>query len=366
MFSDVLVKRLQKNREQGLWRNLSVDKRETDFSSNDYLGHARSLELHKKIVDNIRKYPVGSTGSRLLTGNSDLALDLERYLADFFNSKEALLFNSGLDLNIGLLSCLGREDDVLIMDELAHASLKAGAKLSKSKRLFFRHNDIEHLEKRLESNAGKNIFVVVESVYSMDGDLAPLAELVDICEKYSAELIVDEAHSAGVLGPMGKGLVCQLGLEEKVLARIHTFGKAFGVHGAVCLGKKELRDYLINFCHTFIYTTAAAPHSLVAIWQSLEFLKQNPKNLEKLQNNIQLFNDELGFKDHRSSIYSFVVGDGQKAKKYSSDLGGLGMAINSILSPTVQQGTERLRVCLHAYNTEYEIKTLAQFLRERL
>ncbi len=213
---------LQKREEQGLLRKLSIIDKRIDFTSNDYLGFARSPELfemiEKIIIQSERR--VGSGGSRLLSGNSNEAEELERYLAMFHNAPAALLFNSGYDANIGLLSSVAKKSDIILYDELVHASIHDGMRLSKADSFPFRHNDLSHLEERFNNSSG-NIFVAVESIYSMDGDMAPLKEISDLCKKHNANLIVDEAHATGVFG---KGLVQNFKLEEDVFARVHTFG----------------------------------------------------------------------------------------------------------------------------------------------
>ena len=221
---DLVQKKLLERLDQGIIRDLPQTKEGADFYSNNYLGHANSLDLKETVNAAMVDYPLGSTGSRLLSGNSKLVMDLEEELAIRFNAPSALLFNSGFDLNVGLLSTIPQEEDIILLDQNIHASLKMGAKLSHASRNYFRHNDLEHLKDRLKFYRGKlgakkNIFVVVESVYSMDGDIAPLIGMSELAEKYGAYLIVDEAHGAGVFGPKGRGFVSDLGLENQVCAR---------------------------------------------------------------------------------------------------------------------------------------------------
>ena len=270
-----LSERLAVYQQAGLLRQLRTADEFVDFCSNDYLGFARSTVLRQAIQqadlrsDNSR---TGATGSRLLAGQSALADEVEQELAQFYQTESALIFNSGYDANIGLLSCLPKAGDTLLTDELIHASMIDGARLSYATRHRFKHNDLADLTTKLQqaTQLGGQIFVAVESVYSMDGDMAPLTDLVDICEKYGAALLVDEAHATGVYGSGpsgqgGEGLVVALGLQDRVFARVHTFGKALGVHGATIVGPAVLRQYLINFARPFIYTTALPPHSLLAM-----------------------------------------------------------------------------------------------------
>ena len=192
-------------------------------------------------------------------------------LADFHKAESGLIFNSGYDANLGLFSCIAKKEDTLICDELIHASIIDGCRLSYANRFRFAHNDVEDLEDKLRRSKG-NIFVAVESVYSMDGDMAPLKEIAAVCKKYNASLIVDEAHATGLFGDQGRGLVSQHGLEQEVFARVHTFGKALGCHGAVILGSETLRNYLVNFARSFIFTTALPVHSLIAVKCAYEML----------------------------------------------------------------------------------------------
>jgi 8-amino-7-oxononanoate synthase len=362
---DSLRKRLQERKEKGNLRSLALSKGMADFFSNDYLGLARSKELSENInSEYFRQHGNlnGSTGSRLLSGNSEYIVELEKYLAELFKAESALLFNSGYNANLSLLSAIPQKNDTIIYDELIHASLKDGARLSFAKRFSFSHNDLADLEAKIKNGSGQ-IFVVIESVYSMDGDFTPLKEMVELCEKYNAALIVDEAHSTGIWGEKGNGLLCILKLEKRVFARIHTFGKAMGVHGACICGSKELTDFLINFARPFIYTTALPLHALISIKQSFEFLSKNIPLQEGIKKNISLFKSGLksvGGKlvESESPIQVIKIGGNEETKTIAASIRQKGFDVRPILSPTVKEGEERLRVCLHTYNTEKEIQDL--------
>ncbi|MDC0254036.1 pyridoxal phosphate-dependent aminotransferase family protein [Bacteriovoracales bacterium] len=360
---------LHKRREEGVLRKLRpiINPSESDFFSNDYLGHAHSNILKEKIENKIKyTQKSGSTGSRLLSGNSLLAESLEKEIAVYFKAPAALLFNSGYDLNMGLLPAISNDQDIILIDQNAHASLKNGAKLSNAKTYFFRHNNLEHLQKRLENSSekGRHIFVITESVFSMDGDLAPLEEQAELCQNFGAHLIVDEAHGAGVLGEEGKGLTYKNTLREKVFARIITFGKAFGVHGAALLGTDLLKQFLVNFCHSFIYTTALPEHSLFSIRESLYFHKDNSRNRANLKKNIDLFSELTGLEEAwLSPIFTLFAKENKKLREISDDLKKERFAILPIFSPTVQKGSERLRICLHSFNKSNEITRLADKLK---
>lgn len=336
-----------------------------DFSSNDYLSFARSLPLRERILQNMAQMDfVGASGSRLLTGNMPLAEDVEKEIAEFFAFPKSLIFPCGFTLNCGLLASLTEERDCIIMDENVHASLKNGLKLASAPGYFFRHNDLNQLEARLikQSSKKQNIFVVIEALYSMDGDTPKVEEILQLCERYGARLIVDEAHSVGAMGDKGRGLFNN---HERIFAKVITFGKAFGYHGAALLGSAELMDYLTNFCHSFIYTTGLSSFSLVAMRESLRLYQEDPKPYLQLHDNIKLFNKELAIQ-HHAPIYSFPFTDLPKMREAASTLQKQGFGILPIYSPTVRKGMERLRVSIHAHNTEWEIKNCASELRRFL
>jgi 8-amino-7-oxononanoate synthase len=362
---DSLRKKLQDRKEQGNYRSLMLGKGLTDFFSNDYLGLARSRELSDSV--NLEYHSMqgnlnGSTGSRLLSGNHEYFIELESYLAKLFKAENALLFNSGYNANLSILSAVPQKNDTIIYDELIHASLKDGARLSFAKRFSFSHNDLADLETKMQRASGQ-IFVVIESVYSMDGDRAPLREIASLCERYEAALIVDEAHSTGLWGKSGNGLVCELGLEKKVFARVYTFGKAMGVHGACICGSRDLIDFLINFARPFIYTTALPLHALLSIKQAFLFLANNIHLQEKIRNNIALFKSglhgpEVNLIESLSPIQAIKIGGNQRSRSAAVAIREKGFDVRPILSPTVKKGEERLRICLHTYNTEKEIRDL--------
>lgn len=368
-----LEKSLARRQETNSFRSLKIETPGVDFSSNDYLGFARNQELAARIASRSSAQSVanGAGGSRLITGNSAQAEALEAQLACFFKAEASLLFGSGYMANLGLLSSVPQKGDTILYDELAHASLKDGARLSMARRYSFKHNDPDSLRKRLRMAEGQ-VFVVVESIYSMDGDQAPLETLALLCREAGAALIVDEAHSTGIYGE-GSGLVCALGLEQEVFARIHTFGKAMGSHAACIAGDKLLRSFLINFARTFIYTTALPPHTLLSLQAAMAYLQENVHLLQCLQENITLFNRlktkellprlaEEQLLESSSPIQGVVLPGNERVKEVAGRLQQKGYDVRPILSPTVAEGKERLRICLHTFNTEEEIKGLVHAL----
>lgn len=364
--------RLSDRQQSGSYRTLKPENKLVDFCSNDYLGFARSPFFKSKIDKEISNNSNlnGSTGSRLISGNLAYTETLEKEIAFLFNSEAALLFNSGYDANVGLLSSLPQRGDTIITDELIHASVIDGARLSHANRYTFKHNDLAGLEGKLQ-NAKGTIYVVVESVYSMDGDTPPLAEILLLTEKYNANLIVDEAHAVGLYQT---GIVTQLGLQDRVFARTVTFGKALGCHGAVILGSNLLREYLINFARSFIYTTAAPFHQLACIKVSCSFLPGSAEQIAALRHNIDLFKQTLKISaensylliDSNSSIQCILLKSNQKAIETASHLQNDGFDIRAIMSPTVPQGSERIRICIHSFNTADQIIQLTNKINNLL
>lgn len=364
-----LESKLKERTTNGLLRKLTNTSLPFDFSSNDYLGFAKSSTLKTLIktqLEAITNSINGSGGSRLLSGNHPYTEQTEQFIADFHQAQSGLIFNSGYDANVGLLSSIPQRGDTTITDELIHASLIDGARLSYAERFRFKHNDLVDLEQKLKNAKGIK-YVVVESVYSMDGDTAPLTEISKLCDEYGANLIVDEAHATGIFGEKGKGLVVQLNLQSKVFARIVTFGKAIGTHGAVILGSENLRNYLINFARSFIYTTAAPIHSIVAVNCAYQML--NAGNFEQqISEKIELYNSlikaiDLPIISSNSAIQTILFYNNDDARHAAQQLQNKGFDVKAILSPTVAIGKERLRICLHTYNTDQEIEDLVNELK---
>jgi len=355
----------------GNLRKLSTVRAQVDFFSNDYLGLA-TTEVLERLMGPLEKgiHGTGSTGSRLLSGNSTHAEELEQAIATFHSAEAALIFNSGYDANIGLLSSIAGRDTTILSDELCHASLIDGIRLSISNRKYkFRHNDLDDLGTKLSKYSGQgNTIVVVESVYSMDGDEAPLENLVRLCEKYNAQIIVDEAHATGVIGSRGEGAVCAAGLQDKVFARVHTFGKALGCHGAAVVGSSLLKQYLINFARTFIYTTALPAHAVLAASTAYLYLSSDGFTNEPLHQLIVYFRGRINssgdkvWKDSYTAIQALVVGDNDRCKQLALRIQQAGLQVNPILHPTVPLGMERLRICLHTFNNKEQVDLLFDIL----
>ncbi|MCG2612188.1 8-amino-7-oxononanoate synthase [Flavobacterium sp. SM15] len=367
-FPKALSQKLEQRSEAHSLRKLPESTALIDFSSNDYLGFARSAELfeatHDLLIERNLKIN-GATGSRLLSGNHSLYKEAEVFIAEFHHAESALVFNSGYDANVGFFSSVPQRGDVILYDELIHASIRDGMQLSNAKNYKFQHNDFEDLQRlllRFKDEAAE-IYVVTESVFSMDGDSPNLEELTALTEKYKAYLVIDEAHALGVFGENGEGLTQSMQLHNKVFARIMTFGKGLGCHGAAVLGSSELKSYLVNFSRSFIYTTGLSPHSLATILAAYGLLSAD--KVRALRENVVHFNQEknrLGlqpmFVYSKSAIHSAIVPGNEKVKAMAQQLQAKGFDVKAILSPTVPQGQERLRFCLHSYNSKEEISAV--------
>ena len=405
---------LDRRRTHSTLRNLTLPQPDQiDFSSNDFLSLSTSPLLKSAYLDELQKasLPLGSGGSRLLDGNSAYAEELEHEIAAFHGAETGLLFNSGFDANTGFFSSVPQRGDVIVYDELVHASVHDGMKLSRAgSTMSFQHNCVADLRRVLlelrDSHVGVQegvavVFVAVESIYSMDGDVAPLQDIVDAAEDIlgsnRAYIVVDEAHSTGVLGPQGRGLVSHLGLEKRIFARLHTFGKALSANGgkyridpfsqhhrtlnttaAIILGSSTLRHYLVNYARPLIYTTFLSYPSLALIRASYSLLQSGQS--ESLQAHLHLLTQTLYakledlWKTHThvrrwlripsvcpsSPVFSVQL---VNPKVLASYLQQQGMMVSAVVPPTVPPGTERVRICLHAGNTVDEVEKLVLALR---
>ncbi|MDG1476081.1 MAG: 8-amino-7-oxononanoate synthase [Vicingaceae bacterium] len=357
-----IKEKLEQRKSENALRELKVNENLVDFCSNDYLGFASEKEIH--FQEKLNLY--GATGSRLISGNNKVTEGVEDFLATYYKAESALIFNSGYNANIGVFSSLPQRGDTIIYDELIHASIRDGIRLSNANSFSFKHNDINSLKEKIKNSKGQ-VWIAVESIYSMDGDEAPLEELVEIAKKYDAALIVDEAHACGVFGEKGEGLVVEHGLENDVFARIVTFGKAFGAHGAVVLGNKLLRDYLINYSRAFIYTTALPLPSVLAMKKAHNFLENNLERIDVLKNLISYFkekiiNNQYQIINSNSAIQCIIVPGNNEIRQLAEKIQNNGFDVRPILSPTVPKGQERLRICIHAFNTEEQIDGLLKVI----
>jgi 8-amino-7-oxononanoate synthase len=357
-----------RKKDQALRSLLPADESMIDFCSNDYLGFTRSPVLLEKVeTEWLRlkslgeKQLLGAGGSRLLAGDSVYAHELENELAVFYGSESGLLFNSGYAANTGILASVPQRGDTILYDELVHASMRDGIRLSHATAWSFAHNDLDHLEALLRKAQGR-IFVAVEAFYSMDGDEVPLTELVGLCEKYQAAIILDEAHSNGLYGEHGEGIAFGQKLHSRIFARILTFGKAAGSHGAFVAGSALLREYLINFARPFIYSTALPLHDLAVIRESVRLFPAAIQERAHIFDLANFFRSKIENKHlllpALGPIQALVIPGNDSVRSIAQKCRAEKLDVRPVLSPTVGQGKERLRIILHAYNTKSEVEKL--------
>ena len=379
---ELIGKFLKERKEQGLLRELKIISSRSqgkikfkgrtffDFSSNDYLGlsdHPYLIEESKKAT---QKFGVSSSSSRLLSGNLDLHRQLEENTAKFKHKEAAIVFNSGYQANLGIISSLYKQGDCIFADRLIHASLIDGILLSGAKNFRFQHNDTSHLESLLkkERKKFKNCLIITESIFSMDGDKAPLEELVSLKKKYNAQLFVDEAHATGIFGRNGAGLVEELDLEKEVDLIMGTFSKALGGFGAYLATSKKIVNYLVNTCRSFIYSTALPPGVIAANLASIKLLKDEPVRRIQLLENAAYFRKKLqdqGFIiKGESQIVPLIIGENTPALKCAKSLQGKGYWVLAIRPPTVPVGQARLRFSLNFYQQREILDSLINELKK--
>lgn len=352
-----LQKRLHQLQEAGRFRQLRQTGISTiDFTSNDYLGLGRANSTMPGSV-----ILSGSGGSRLLGGNTAHHEAVESFAAEWLEADTALLYNSGYDANIGVLSCIPAKGDTILYDSRCHASLKDGIRLSQASRFPFR--DVTELKKKLSAISGQ-VYIVTEALFSMDGDWCPIEEMVQLSRnRPDTRIILDESHSTGIIGPEGKGLAAARGVIPDIFIRIHTFGKACGISGAVVLGSADTRDYLINFSRTFIYTTAMPGGYAETILHHLQQTRDAESAREQLWENVHYWEQVSGH-PAPSPILPWIIPGNEACRQKAEELRQSGFEVRAILSPTVPEGGERLRIILHVFNTREEIEKLVTALKQ--
>ncbi|MEE9567834.1 MAG: 8-amino-7-oxononanoate synthase [Candidatus Binatia bacterium] len=374
MFTKLIAAELQEIKRQGLYRQLRhvegeqgptifLDGQEVlNLSSNNYLGLANHPTIRAAAKEAIDRYACGSGASRLISGNMTLHLELEESIAKLKGAEAALVFNSGFQANIGLLSTLVGEGDVIFSDALNHASIIDGCRLSRAETLIYPHCDLDRLEsdlRRTQKNSKK--LIVTETVFSMDGDIAPVREIADLAARYGAVVMVDEAHATGVFGPNGGGIVEEMGLGGQVLIQMGTLGKALGGFGAYVAGSRNLRDLLINRCRSFIFTTSLPPVVIAMAKAAIDIIKKEPQRRRALRDNSQTLREGLermGFPLGRSGsqILSLMVGDSAKCMILAERLLQNGVFAQGIRPPSVPPGTSRLRIVPMATHTREQME----------
>jgi 8-amino-7-oxononanoate synthase len=347
---------LKEHQTRNTFRRLSRSDDRIDFASNVYLGFAKSDEIRGILIHELEKgCPLGATGSRLLSGNTSYHERVENYLAEKFRAPSALLFSSGFSANLAVMTALGSVDAEFYSDELNHASLIDGLRLTRSRRFVYQHGDVDQLEQLLSASASRFKVIVTESVFSMDGDLAPLEELLRLARKHQAWLVIDEAHATGVFGSTGLGRLEDLPTSDVSLVTLHTAGKALGGQGAFVLSDPDFRELMINRSRSFIYSTALAPLSALQIEAAVRLLNGNLTR--DLLKNAALF-------DSPSPIVPIVLGSNERVLKAQEALQGAGFDVRAIRSPSVAVGGERLRITLKSFHRREEIEALKRELEK--
>ena len=368
----ILSRELERIREAGRYRFLRtietaqsprvvVDGREVILMcSNNYLGLADHPRLREAARRAIEEYGTSAVASRLVSGTMRLHQELEKALAEFKGTPQALVFNCGYMANVGVISSLLGPQDVVFSDELNHASIIDGCRLSRARVAVFPHKDMDALEDLLKREKGRRRMIVVDGVFSMDGDVAPLPDMVDLAEKYGAILMVDEAHGTGVLGERGAGTVEHFGLTDRVPIQMGTLGKALGGFGAYVAGSQILREYLINRARSFIFTTALPPADMAVALEAVRLVQEEPQRRKKLHENVAYLVEglnSLGFSvsNQGTAVVPVVIGPEDKTMAMSQRLLEYGVFVAGIRPPTVPPGTSRLRVTLMATHTREDL-----------
>ncbi len=370
-----MTRRLQQELEKALERLNRAHMRRfpvpapdgADFVTNDILDASKVAAIANATCEAAREFGVGSGASRLLGGDAEPVREAEAAAAAWLQTPAALLFPSGFQANLGLITSLARPGDVILSDELNHASLIDGARLSGARISVYSHVDLEDLEFRLRGARGsRRRIVITESLFSMDGDLAPLAAIAALCKEYDASLIVDEAHAIGLLGPQGRGACAALSgdsnLDEVLAARVVTGGKALGVSGAFVVGETALRDTLVNHARAFVYTTGIAPPVAAALTASIDWVSKQDSARSRILQGAAKLASELGLPKPAGAIVPIPMGQPEAALAAAQTLRAQGISVHAVRPPTVPPRTSRLRIVIHANHTEKDLNTLIQTL----
>jgi 8-amino-7-oxononanoate synthase len=374
-----IQERLDDLREQGLYRRMRLvsgpqgprvlldGKPVLLLCSNNYLGLADHPRVREAAAEAAMRYGVGAGASRLISGNMTVHRRLEAELADFEGSEACLLFGSGYLANAGIISTLAREGDVVLSDSLNHASIVDGCRLAKARTFVYDHCDVEHLEYGLREAAGRAALIVTDGVFSMDGDVAPLPEIVELARRYDARVMVDEAHGTGALGPGGRGAVAAAALEDEVDVVVGTLGKSLGSYGAYVCCDSDMAEYLVNSARTLIFSTALPPPAVAGALAALDLLRSSPQRVDKLQRNARVLRESLRDEglhtgDSDTQIVPLVVGDASAAMTACEKALKKGVFAQAIRPPTVPDSTSRLRLAVMASHTGAELRQAAKAL----
>jgi len=376
---EFLKEKIQELKEQGVYRKLPVlegpneaevilnGKKVINLSSNNYLGFANHPRLKKASIEAIEKYGVGAGAVRTIIGNMTIHEELEKLLAEFKREEAAMVFQSGFNCNAGTIQAITEKGDLIISDELNHASIIDGTRLSRADKAIYKHSDMDNLEKILKENRDKyrNILIITDGVFSMDGDIAKLPEIVELAEKYEAMTYVDDAHGSGVLGESGRGTVDHFGLHGRVDFSIGTLSKAIGVVGGYVAGSKTMQEWLNHRGRPILFSTSLTPASVGAIMEAIKMLMESTEYTDRLWKNARYFKQKLGtlgFNTGHSEtpITPVIIGDEAKTMEFSRKLFDNGVFVSGIVFPTVPKGTGRVRCMVTAAHTEEQLDRAVQ------
>ena len=379
---DFISRELEEIRRQGLFREMRqvegeqgptilLDGQEVlNLSSNNYLGLANHPALRAAALKAMERYGCGSGASRLISGNTTLHQELEEHLARLKGSEAALVFNSGFQANLGVLPTLVADGDVVFSDSLNHASIIDGCRLARAKIEIYPHRDLNRLESGLKEAPQRcRKLIVTETVFSMDGDVAPLEKIVELAERHGAMVMVDEAHGTGVFGSRGAGVVEEMGLSGRILVQMGTLGKALGGFGAYVAGDRDLRDLLVNRCRSFIFTTSLPPAVIAMAISAIDLIRKEPERRQALWRNCRILKEglqSLGFSlgETSSQILPLIIGDAQECMDFARGLLDRGVYTQGIRPPTVPPGTSRLRITPMATHTEKQLQRALRAFKE--
>ncbi|HET8672775.1 MAG TPA: 8-amino-7-oxononanoate synthase [Thermoleophilaceae bacterium] len=374
-----IQERLDDLREQGLYRRMRLvsgpqgprvlldGKPVLLLCSNNYLGLADHPRVREAAADAAMRWGVGAGASRLVSGNMTVHRRLESELADFKRRQACVLFGSGYLANAGIVAALAREGDVVLSDALNHASIVDGCRLAKARTFVYDHCDLDHLEHGLREAAGRASLIVTDGVFSMDGDIAPLPEIVELARRYDARVMVDDAHGTGTLGPGGRGAVAAAGLDDEVDVVVGTLGKALGSYGAYACCDLDMAEYLVNCARTLIFSTALPPPAVAGALAALDLLRSQPERVDKLQRGARMLRQALAdegvsYGDSETQIVPLVVGDAAAAMSACERALARGVFAQAIRPPTVPEGTSRLRLAVMASHRASELRQAAKVL----
>ena len=340
------------------------------FSSNSYLDLSSEPRIKEYAGRILNEYGAGSGGSRLTTGTTRIHMELEQTIAAFKNREAALVFNTGYMANVGILSALTQKGDIIYSDQLNHASIIDGCRLSKADLVIYRHNDMDDLEEKIKAHPGKRGIIVSDGVFSMDGDIVNLPRLTELAGRYGLLSMIDEAHATGVIGATGRGTEEYYGMEGSVDVLMGTLSKAVGGEGGFVCGSRSLIEYLINKARSFIFSTALSPVSMAADLEGLRLIMEQPERVQKLQENIRFCCAALNARGidaaSKTAIIPIIIGDEARAMRVMKLLKERGYYISAIRYPTVAKGSARLRLALMSSHTREDLEGLADALKESM